>query len=90
MDVQMLTNAMSPSDIDGDARDKNFVQINELVHGRHNSIASALELRLSCTNPFKWLVRNSGEANDGNFVQMTPFLFQRTVKLCYKPHVSRQ
>ena len=31
-----------------------YVQINGLVQERHNSIANALELHLSCTNPSKW------------------------------------
>ena len=31
-----------------------FAHISGLVQERHNSIANALELRLSCTNPSTW------------------------------------
>ena len=33
--------------------------IDGLVHERHNSIAKALELRLSCTNPSTYLLSKS-------------------------------
>ena len=36
-------------------------KISGLVQERHNSIANALELRLSCTNPSKWGVQAYAE-----------------------------